>query len=153
MCYECVFALWFYMLIKTTYNYMKDKHCKKVFVSCIYILLSELIPLLSIYLIINNMLPDYLMKKNIVFFVMFILIFLAIGIGCYLARVIKKIGDEYKKKNKIDEMLSMDRKLYCRSMVFGDEYAWIICLVFGVMSLVGLLWTVYTGDYGGKFIF
>lgn len=153
MRYEYVFVLWFYILITATYNYKKNKHCKKIFVSYIYILILEIIPLFSIYLMINNMLPEYLMRRNISFHIMLILVFLAIGMACYLTRIIKKIGDAYKKKNKMDEMPSMDRKLYYRSKVFGDEYAWIICLVLAVMSLVGLLWVVYTGDYGEKIIF
>ena len=148
MHYEYVFIIWLYVLLDVTYGYKRNKHCKKVFVSFIYILLLELISLGAIYLIINNVLPDYVMRKNLIFFVMLILVFLALGLGCYEARIIKKIGDEYKIKNKFAEMLPKDRALYHRCIVFSDEYAWVICLVAGVMSFIGLLWTAYTGNFG-----
>ena len=65
--YEYVFIIWLYVLLDVTYGYKRNKHCKKVFVSFIYILLLELIPLGAIYLIINNVLPDYVMRKNLIF--------------------------------------------------------------------------------------
>ena len=96
MHYEYVFIIWLYVLLDVTYGYKRNKHCKKVFVSFIYILLLELIPLGAIYLIINNMLPDYVMRKNLIFFVMLMLVFLALGLDCYEARIIKKLVTNIK---------------------------------------------------------
>lgn len=153
MCYEYVFLIWLYILVQSIYDYARRKYSKFVFQKLIYTLILELLPLLMIYMIINNMLPSFFMRKNIIAFVMIILIMGSIGGGCFFIREVKKRGDILKNINKIDEMPLMERKLYYRSIVFGDEYAWVICVFFCIISFMGLLWAIYTGEYGEIIIF
>ena len=148
MCYEYVFLIWLYILTKSIYDYYRRRYSKNVFHKLIYTLLLELLPLLMIYMIINNKISPLLMRKNIISFVILILIMGAIGLGCFFIREVKKKGDILKNSNQMDEMPLMERKLYYRSFVFGDEYAWVICVISCIFSFIGLLWALYTGEYG-----
>ena len=148
MCYEIVFLLWLFLLLKSNYHYLRKKHSKKIYYSIIYTLLLELIPLGIIYLIVHNLLPGYVMRKNIIAFILLMLIFLATGLGCYLGSLIKRHGAAYQEAHNMNELPSMDKTLYYRVSIFGDEYAWIVCAVFCVISLLSLLWVLFSGNYG-----
>lgn len=148
MKYEYIFIVWLLLYLKLIIDYRQNMYSDYVYKIMQKVSLLELILLLSIYLIIDNRLPDLFYRENISFWVIMLLISLLSAIGCYPMRIIKKVSDDYKNRNAMNEMPSMEKWMHDWCLVTTDEHFWIICVLVAFWCSLALLYTLLTGDYG-----
>ena len=148
MRYEYLFIVWLLLYLKLIIDYRQNKYSDYVYKIMQKVFLLELILLLSIYLIIDNRLPDLFYRENISFWVIILLISLLYAIGCYPMRIIKKVSDDYKNRNAMNEMPSMEKWMHDWCLITTDEHFWIICVLVAFWCSLALLYTILTGDYG-----
>ena len=154
MVYECVVCLWIIVSIKIIVDYRRGGYSDYVYWIFKKIMLIESIILIGLYFVINNMLPILFMKKNIGSFILLFLVWAGGGMECYKIKVIKDVGEKYKKNGNFDDMPSEEKKLYRRverRIIIG--YIWILCVMICLLCLLELGYVFWTGDYGGVMTF
>ena len=148
MKYEYIFIVWLLLYLKLIIDYRQNKYSDYVYKIMQKVFGLELFFLILIYLMVDNRLPVCFYRENIVFGVLMPLIFLSAGVGCYPMKIIKKVNDDYKNRNAMNEMPSMEKWMHDWCLVTTDEYCWLICILLAILSSLTLIYILLTGDYG-----
>ena len=148
MKYEYLLMLWMIFVVKMIIDYKKNKYSDYVYKKFKKIVYLEIVPLLGMWLMFNNMLPILFMRRKNFWNLFLVLFFLFGTIECYKMRIIKKVGDSYKKRGELDKMPSMEKWMYKWGLRSTDEYAWIVATIACFFSILLLIYRLVIGDYG-----